>query len=268
MEQQRQTPSKKRGPSQAARGASSGAARRKPATGLLGIPAYDSSEDEDYAPEGHRSTKPPPAAAKRSRQPPAGKRGGRAATAAPAATSDGDSDGETLGRRRQRLLQQCDRPGDPSSSEAAAALSIADALITSREGGRAAEGAPPNVLSQVFALACAQGALPTACRIARVCKGWRDAIAATPEVWRVMDVRGRQSKAIDKWLRDQAASGRWREVRFFTAAALPALDQWVCYAHCSGFGATNFTPNRPTSTAAPKPDSRPGGRRGRRQRRG
>jgi hypothetical protein len=191
------------------RGAGAGAkVGKRQRRGLLGALVEGSSEDEDYCPEGEapaptampRRRRPGPAAAAgrggSGRTPSArGRRRGAAAAAAPAA-SNSDS-GETLGARRRRLLQQQQQAEGP---------------LPPAPGASAAEGLPPSVLGRIFQLACRPGALPTACRIARVCRAWRDALGTAPEAWRVMDVRGRHSAAVDTWLQQQSASGRWAMV--------------------------------------------------------
>jgi len=196
--------------------------KRKAVGGLLGAPLYDSSDDEDYAPAGSAApssrSRPPrqaAAAAAAARQERAAERldGDESGSSS---NSSSDGSGETLGQRRQRLLdqqqQQQRRPAPAPPAPAAPARAAAPPTSSSR----AAATAPVNVLSRIFALACAHGALPTACRIARTCHAWRDALHATPEAWRVMDVRGRQSKSVDAWLQKQAASGRWHALESLT----------------------------------------------------
>jgi hypothetical protein len=73
-------------------------------------------------------------------------------------------------------------------------------------------------------LAELEGCTPQAlCRVARVCRAWRAAVDASPELWRATDVRGRWPAGADGWVKRQAAAGRFREVRAGHARACGVL---------------------------------------------
>lgn len=65
---------------------------------------------------------------------------------------------------------------------------------------------PIPVLTQIFQAVCKHGALPMAPRLACVCTSWQAAVAATPELWRILDTGAISSKA---WVQ-QNAQGRGR----------------------------------------------------------
>lgn len=65
---------------------------------------------------------------------------------------------------------------------------------------------PIPVLTQIFQAVCKHGALPMAPRLACVCTSWQAAVAATPELWHILDTAAISSKA---WVQ-QNAHGRSR----------------------------------------------------------
>ena len=218
------------GSSGAGRGGGGGARRAAPAArrGLLGVYVAGSSDDEDYVPPdiggdsgsgtaASRSKAAKAAPRKRARATPSQPR--RRSAAGGERGGGSDSGSETLAQRRQRMVAQ-QRVGASGGGGAAAALpAVAGNAFASAAAAAQQEEAPAlplPVLSQIFLLACARGALPTACRLARVCRAWRAAVDATPELWRVVDARGRRNKRADAWVQQQAASGRWRALRDLT----------------------------------------------------
>lgn len=54
---------------------------------------------------------------------------------------------------------------------------------------------PDLVLAQILRAACARGALPTAPRLACVCRGWAAAVASLPELWSSIDTARLPSKS-------------------------------------------------------------------------
>ncbi|GBF97224.1 hypothetical protein Rsub_10085 [Raphidocelis subcapitata] len=215
------------------RGGAPASGRGQQRRGLLGAFVAGSSDDEDYRPDEGDEEGGQPVRARvprgragrgdarsgQQRAPPQRRRA--AAAPAPAGGADSDGSGETLGARRQRIAEQLRAGGAALAPTAAAAAAAAAAAGPSAAAGAvASDGLPLPVLSKIFSLACAAGALPTACRLARVCRGWRDAVAASPEVWRVVDARGRRSKKADAWLQQQAAAGRFSQLEDLTIGQL------------------------------------------------
>jgi hypothetical protein len=54
---------------------------------------------------------------------------------------------------------------------------------------------PTAVLAQIFLAVCKHGALPMAPRLACVCTNWTAAVAATPELWRLIDTAAIPNRA-------------------------------------------------------------------------
>lgn len=90
---------------------------------------------------------------------------------------------------------------------------------------RFASGLPQTVLCEILALACADGAVPTAAVVACVCSAWREASrVAAHRMWRDIDCSFGWCKVTDKIIGRLAASGAWAYVNSFSLSGCATVS--------------------------------------------